>query len=78
MKVNSITTEDLDKSGRVTGTSNRKFQPKPSITVGADVWQDPDVRNVIKQHLEQSKESECLITIRTSQGKFRRTLARTK
>lgn len=76
MKVNSVTTEELDSSGRVTGTSNRKFNPKPHVAVGANVWDTSEVDQTIKEHLVQSKERDALVTIRTSQGKFHRVLRR--
>lgn len=78
MKVNSITTEEIDDTGRVTAYSIRNFKPKPSIAVGTNVFDNEVVSNTIKDHLSQCRELDGLVTIRTSQGKFRRIFRRTK
>lgn len=69
MKINSLETESMDSHGRVTATSKTIFKAKPSVGVRDNVFKI--LAGNIKEHRAHAK-GDMLITIRTSQGIFKR------
>ncbi len=69
MKINSLETESVDQSGRIIATSKTIFKSKPSVGVRDNVFKV--LAGNIKEHRSFSKGS-MLVTVRTSQGVFKR------
>lgn len=75
MKVNSLETESMDGRGRVIATSKTIFKAKPSVGVRESVFEV--IKGNITEHLKFST-GDVMITVRTSQGVFRRFVPRKK
>ncbi len=76
IKIKSVTTEDLNEYGKVTGTSKKSYFEDREPTCQTESELFDVVQDAIDAHIETgsgSKTSRFIITISTSKGKYIKT-----
>lgn len=79
MKINSVTTQEIDLDGRILATSKKTFKKKPEVSdYYKSPWFQTSVFDAIEQHSAQFTlhTSAYIVTVSTSKGKFVKSFGR--